>query len=113
MHATDANRLPELPHTSVDFYCAGTNTVYVFLRCYSHGCACQPFRDVITTIGDNLAARYDPTVSLLEQITRAGYQVTLQFECEFDDAGIDTRTARPPNCVSVPCVPGTFLRGQD
>ena len=25
-----------------------------------------------------------------QQITRAGYQVKVQWECEFDDAGIDT-----------------------
>jgi hypothetical protein len=67
--------LLELPHFSVDGYCAETNTVYKFFGCYFHGCTCQPFRDVITTNGDTLAARYEQTMLRLEQITRAGYQV--------------------------------------
>jgi G:T-mismatch repair DNA endonuclease (very short patch repair protein) len=74
-------RLPELPHFSVDGYCAKTNTVYEFFGCYFHGCTCQPFRDVITTNGDNLAARYERTMARLEQITRAGYQVKVQWQC--------------------------------
>ena len=100
-------RLPELPHFSVDGYCAESNTVCELCGCYWHGCACQPFRDVITTNGDTFAARYEQTMSPLEQITRAGNQVKIQWECEFDDAGIDTRTARPPNSVSdSPVYPG-------
>jgi hypothetical protein len=46
-------RLPELPHFSVDGYCAETNRVYEFFGCYFHGCTCQPFRDVILTISFN------------------------------------------------------------
>ena len=38
--------------------------------------------------GDKLAERYERTITRLEQITRAGYQVKFQWECEFDDAGI-------------------------
>ena len=68
-------RVPELPHFSVDGYCAETNTVFEFFGCYWHGCTCQPFHDVITTNGDNLAAKYEQTMARLEQITRAGYQV--------------------------------------
>ena len=83
-------RLPELPHFSVDSYCTDTNTVYEFFGCYFHGFTCQPFRDVSTTNGDTLAARYEQTMALLEQITRAGYQFKVQWECEFDDAGIAT-----------------------
>jgi hypothetical protein len=64
-----------------------------------HSCACQPFRDVITTNGDTLVARYEQTMVRLEQITRDGYDVKVQYECEFDDAGIDTRNARPTNSV--------------
>jgi len=83
-------RLRELPHFSVDGYCAETNTVYEFFGCYFHGCTCQPFRDVITTNGYTLAARYEQTMARLDQITRAGYQVKVQWECAFDDAGIAT-----------------------
>jgi hypothetical protein len=56
-------KLPDLPHFSVDGYCAITNTVYEFFGCYFHGCSCQPFRDVITTNGDTLAARYERTMA--------------------------------------------------
>jgi G:T-mismatch repair DNA endonuclease (very short patch repair protein) len=39
-------------------------------------------------IGDTLAERYERTMSRLEQIKEAGYQVKIQRECEFDEAGI-------------------------
>jgi len=83
-------RLRELPHFSVDGYCAETNAIYEFVVCHWHGFSFQPFRDVITTNGDFMAARYEQTLARLEQITRAGYHVTVQWECEFDDAGIAT-----------------------
>ena len=83
-------RLPELPHFSVDGYCAETNTIYEFFGSYFHVCTCQPFRDVITTIGDTLVARYERTMSRFVQITRAGYQFKVQWECLFDNAGIAT-----------------------
>jgi len=38
--------------------------------------------------GDTLAERYERTMSRLEQITRAGYEVKVQWDCEVDDAGI-------------------------
>ena len=50
----------------------------------------RPFRDVITTNGEVLAHRYEQTMARLEQITRAGYQVKVQWESELDDASIET-----------------------
>ena len=35
--------------------------------------------------GDTLAERYERTMVRIEQITRAGYHVELQWECEFDE----------------------------
>ena len=58
-------RLPELPHFSVDGYCAKPNKIYEFFVCHWHGCPCQPFRDVITTKGNTLAARYKQTMARL------------------------------------------------
>jgi len=84
------NRLPELLHFSLNGYCAETNKIYLFFGCYWYGCACQPFRDAITTNGDTLAARYEQTMARLEQISRAGYQVKIQWDCEYDNAGIAT-----------------------
>jgi len=44
--------------------------------------------DVSTLKSDNLADRYERNMSRIEQIKRAVYQVKVQWECEFDDAGI-------------------------
>jgi len=35
-----------------------------------------------------LAECYERTMSIIEQITRAGYQVKVQWECEFDASKI-------------------------
>ena len=48
--------MPELPHFGVDVYNPENNTVYEFVVYFWHGKHCQPFRDVITTNGDSLAA---------------------------------------------------------
>ena len=107
-------RLSELAHLSVDGYCAETITVYEFFGCYFHGCTCQPFRDVITTNGDTIAARYDRTMARLEQIIRAGYQFKVQWECLFDDAGIATpeMLAYPTVCKSLLCTLDALYGGR-
>ena len=38
----------------------------------------------MTGAGDTLAQRYERTMARLEQITQAGYQVEVQWECDFD-----------------------------
>jgi len=68
-------RLPELPRFSVDGYCPETRNIYEFLGCFFHGCKCQPFRDHETINEDTLAEGYERTMTRIEQITRAGYQV--------------------------------------
>jgi len=78
-------RLPELHRLSVACYRPETKTVYEFFGCFWHGHTCQPFRDVATLSGDTLAERYERTMSLLEQITRACYQVKVQWECEYEE----------------------------
>ena len=90
MHAINARKytLPELPHFSVDGYCAKIRMVYEFLGCFYHGHTCQPFRDVSTMRGEILSERYERTMSGMERITRAVYQLPVQWECEFDDAKI-------------------------
>jgi len=37
---------------------------------------------------DTLPERYERTMSRIEQLTRAGYQVKMQWECEFDASKI-------------------------
>ena len=98
-------RLPELAHFSGDGYCAETNTIYEFFGFYFHCCTCQPFRDVITTNGATLAARFEQTMARLEQIIRAGYHVKFQWECEFDNDGIATPEllVHPTVCKSPLC----------
>jgi len=93
-------KLPELPHVSVDGYCPETKTIYEFNGCFHHGHTCQSFRDVTTTSGDTLAERYERTMSRLEQMTREGYQVKMEWECEFDDRQTETRTAQPSHSTA-------------
>ena len=77
---------PELPQLRVDGFCEETKTVYGFMGCYWHGHDCLPFRDVKTACGGNtLAERYEKTQFRLERITRAGYSVKVQWECEFEE----------------------------
>jgi G:T-mismatch repair DNA endonuclease (very short patch repair protein) len=59
-------------------------TVYEFNGCYWHGHTCQPFRDTPTMAGDTLAERYEKPMARLAKITEAGYQVEVQWVCEFD-----------------------------
>jgi len=85
-------RPSELPHYSVDGYCAETRTIYEFLGCYYHGCKCQPFRDVKTLAsGETLTERYEQTLVRIEHLKSAGYNVRVQWECEFEGAD-DLRT---------------------
>jgi len=81
-------RQPELPRLIADSYCPDTNTVYEFLGCFWHRQNCQSFRDVTSLSGDTLAERYDGTMSRLEQITRAGFHVKMQWKCEFEEKRI-------------------------
>ena len=103
-------KLPELLHFSVDGNCPEPNRVYEIFGCCWHGKHCQTFRDVITANGDSLTARYEQTISRLEQITRAGYQAKFQWECEFDDAAIETLELleHPAVCQSPLCSRGTL-----
>ena len=78
-------RLPELPYFSVHGYSPETRTIYEFFSCFWHRYTCQPFRDVSILSGDTLAERYKRTMSRLEQITRAVYQVKFRWECEFEE----------------------------
>jgi hypothetical protein len=59
--------------------------VYEYNGCYWHGHPFQPFRDVPTVAGDTLAERYEKSMTRLDQITQAGYQVEVQRECDFDE----------------------------
>ena len=62
-------------------------------------------RGRLLTNGDTVAARYEETMARLEPIIRAGYQVKVQWECEFDDAGIETPEllAHPRLCQGALC----------
>jgi len=77
--------LPQLPRLSMDRYCSETNRVYEYFGCFWHGHTCQAFLDVATLSCDTLAERYERTKSRLEQKTPAGYQVKVQWECEYEE----------------------------
>jgi hypothetical protein len=75
-------RLPDVPNLSV--FCVETGSVYEFLGCFWHSHTCLPYRDVTRASGDTLAERYEQTMQRLEKITRAGYQVIVLWDCDFD-----------------------------
>jgi G:T-mismatch repair DNA endonuclease (very short patch repair protein) len=103
-------RLPELPNFSVDGYCAETKTFYEFLCCFFHGCPCQPFRDLNTMIGETMAQRYERTMERIEQITRAGYEVKVIWECEFDASKL---VEQKPELLTHPIVQYSLLHTRD
>ena len=72
----------------MDGYCEETRTVYEFYGCFYHGHTCQPYRDVNSKNGKILDDRYERRMTRFELITRAVYEVRIQWECEFDDTGI-------------------------
>jgi hypothetical protein len=59
--------------------------------------------------GDTLAERYETTMSRLEQITRAGYQVEIQWECEFEAAIL----TRHPELRTHPMIEHSLLVTRD
>jgi len=66
--------------------------------------------------GDTLAERYERTMSRLERITQAGYQVKIQWECEFDETGIVNQKPElltHPIVEQFPLNPRCFIRGSN
>jgi hypothetical protein len=102
---------PELPHYSVDGYCAETRTVYEFLGCYYHGCTCQPFRDVKMLSDETLAERYEQTLARIQQIKRAGYRVKCMWECQFDESQIAPELLAHPIVRHEPLITRDALYG--
>jgi hypothetical protein len=86
MHGRNGSeyRLPDIPRLSVDGFCSETKKVYKYFGCFFHGHTCLHYRDIPTMGGDTLYQRYEQTMARLEQIKNAGYQVEVQWECEFD-----------------------------
>jgi G:T-mismatch repair DNA endonuclease (very short patch repair protein) len=107
-------RLPELSQCNVVVYSTETNTVFWFVGSYWKGYAGHPFRDVINTNVNTLVVRYEQTMARLQLITRAGYKVKIQWECYFDDAGIDSPEliAHPIVCYIPICTREAFYGGR-
>jgi len=59
--------------------------VYEYFGCYYHGHICQTMRDLITVSGVTLDDKYERTMARIEQMTRVGYRVEVQWECEFEE----------------------------
>jgi len=75
---------PDLPDIHVDGLCEEMRTVYEFNGCYWPVHTCMPFRDTATACGgDTFAHSYENTMFRLERIKHAGYQVKIQWGCEF------------------------------
>ena len=99
-----------MPRYSVDGCCAETRTVYEFLGCSYHGCKCQPFRDHKTLSEDTLTERYERTMSRIQQITSAAYQVKVMWEREFDASKI---VEKKPELLTHPLVQHGPLNTRD
>jgi G:T-mismatch repair DNA endonuclease (very short patch repair protein) len=112
MHAGNGReyRLPELPNFSVEGFCEETRIICEFLGCYFHCHTCQPFRDVPTMGKETLAERYERTMTRIEQITQAGYEVKIVWECDFDRDGI---VEEKPELLTHPIVQHTALNTRD
>ena len=82
--------------------------------CSWQGYDCQAFRDIPSTNGDTLPGRYDQTLLRLEQINRAGYQVKIQWECQFDVACKETpeQLAHTAVCRSPRCTRDALYGGR-
>ena len=79
LHARNGReyKLLELPHFSVDGYCAVTRTVFKLIGCFFYVCNCQPVRDQKTLGADTLADRYERTMARIELISKIGCTVKL------------------------------------
>jgi len=113
LHARNGREiiLPELPHFSVDGYCAERRTIHEFMGCFFHGCVkCQTFRDLKTLGDDTLAERYERTMAKLELITNAGYTVKVMCECEFQESEI---VEMKPQLLTYPIVTHSSLHTRD
>jgi len=60
--------------------------------------------------GGTLAEIYEQTMARIEQITRAGYLVKIQWECGFDEAQI---TEQKPELLAHPIVRHALLITRD
>jgi len=60
--------------------------------------------------GDTLAERYERTMARIEQITQVGYQLKIQWECEFDESGI---VNQKPELLTHPIVEQNPLHTRD
>jgi G:T-mismatch repair DNA endonuclease (very short patch repair protein) len=65
---------------------------------------------VKTISGETLGERYEQTLSRIEQIKRAGYQVKIHWECKFDEAKI---VQQKPELLVHPIVKHALLITQD
>ena len=60
--------------------------------------------------GDTLAERYERTMARIEQLKQAGYQVKIQWECDFDESGI---VNQKPELLTHPIVEQSPLNTRD
>jgi len=77
--------LPDIPRFNVIGFCPDSKSVYEFFGCYYHGYTCKSLREVSTVSPDTLADKYERTLTRIEQITRVGYRVEVEWDCDFDE----------------------------
>jgi G:T-mismatch repair DNA endonuclease (very short patch repair protein) len=90
-------QLPEFPNIHVDGLSEEMRTVFEFNGFYFHEHTCQPFRDLpIACGGGTLTERYEQTMSRLERIAQAGYQIVIKWDCEFEPPEEEEEEERLP-----------------
>jgi hypothetical protein len=89
-------RLPDVPNLSVDGFCVEAGKVYDFFSVsgnFTRAC----FSETSVRRLERRWPRDEQTMQKLEKITRAGYQVIVQWDCDFDREIVETsRTAHNP-----------------
>jgi hypothetical protein len=77
--------LAGVPNVKVDGYCEDKNEVFEYLGCFWHGCLCMTNRQSpIGCTNETLQNRYEETMSRLQRIKNACYNVVLVWGCEFE-----------------------------
>ena len=80
--------LTEKGHEFVDGFDASTNTVFEFLGCLWHGCPTCCNHQRHKTYGANpdrsLYELYEATEAKMQRLERAGYQIKIQWECQWN-----------------------------
>jgi G:T-mismatch repair DNA endonuclease (very short patch repair protein) len=109
IHAGNGKKvhLAGVSNVKVDGYCEDTNEVFEYLGCFWHGCLCMPNRhSPIGSTNETLQNRYEDTMSQLQRIKNAGYNVSVwgfEFEKQLRETpGLENELCSHPFVTQAP-----------